>query len=109
MDADVFDKSMLTFVCNLMDFYNEDKKADNLTDEFGCPLKECYYEVSAYDIDKDDKKELIFSMGNKKDSLVIYVFEVNKDRSGIKIKLKSSYYGGKYAYIDENNRIQIVK
>lgn len=71
MNIYAYDKRNSKNITDLMDcFWNEDF---DVTDEFGLPLEGYYYEVTAHDIDNDNKKEIIFLAGDKKEKLVVCV------------------------------------
>ena len=107
LDAYVFEKQMSSYITNLI--YDCDEKNVCITDEFGFPLERYYYQIAAYDLDNDDKKELIFLAGDKKESLVVCIFEVIKKNKKTVVKLRDTYSGGKYAYIDAQNNIKLLK
>lgn len=87
------------------------RNEENVTDEYGFPLEDYYYELACYDLDQDNIKEIIVAIGNKTDYLAIYILEMDYFADSYENgepKLVSSVYGTTDAYIDESNKICVM-
>lgn len=77
----------------------------------GCiPKEDFYYQMASYDFDHDGKKEIIIAGGNKKDTLELYVFQLDLDLDFEKNEPKKIFEinDGYKSYVNEKDEICVI-
>lgn len=90
---------------NLLDLFDvEDIEYVNAFDDTGDPKDNYYFQLSAYDLDSDGKKEVIVSVGNLLTELTFVVFKVS-DSDDLSFERVGSIAGQSNMYLDKDNHI----
>lgn len=99
-------KLYATYEGNAINFASNYMNADAF-DENGEAISSYYYQISCYDFNHDDFKEVVIASGNKEDQLSIYVFEPYVEDSSLFV-LYNYILGYTTAYVNDEDEICVL-
>ncbi len=99
-------KLYATYEGNAINFASNYIKFD-VFDESGEAIPSYYYQISSYDFNQDDFKEVVIACGNKEDKLSLYVFEPYIEDSSL-FSLYNYILGYTTAYVNDKEEICVL-